>query len=303
MAPKRSFDEMFNTNECQTDLTKNLLDTTILLPTLLQLSPSTKASKRTFEEMFSFGACEIDFTENLPDTTAFLAIPEPMDKLVATYKKIDKLAELVREGKSLAIHTNYAKAQQKECDAITEAKSKMLPLEIEQFNAWFSGAAMPNIDWEQNQKVIRLSEDEEAHFNQQVRAIREIYHDPNITRENAYWFVSNFGYMLPLIEAVAIVRVIQRKYLHEREGITEMEFAELQTARSIIKITMDTLQKRQRRVELDDTLREKQPGLEMVTVFTSEACGTIQFRANVIHKKAMEYKEGLECRGFSRAKE
>ncbi|KAJ5817344.1 hypothetical protein N7447_009577 [Penicillium robsamsonii] len=298
MAPKRSSDEMFNTNDCEIDLTNNRLDTRFL-STPPQPMPNMKAPQRTFEEMFN--ECEIDFTENLPDTTTFLAIPEPTDKLVAIYKKLDKLAEIVREGKSLAIHTNYAKAPQKECDAIIEANSKMFPVEIEQFNAWYAGANMPNIDWENNQKVVRLSEGEEAHFNQQVRAIREIYHNPNITRENAYWFMSNFRYIRPLIEAVAIVRVTQQKCLHEREGLTEMEFAELETARSIIKITMDALQKRQRRVEIDDTLRERQPGLEKVTVF--EACRAIHFRANIINEKAMEYKQELEGMGFSRAKE
>ncbi|KAJ5521020.1 hypothetical protein N7463_001473 [Penicillium fimorum] len=284
MVPKRSFDEIFNTNDCEIDLTNNLLET-IFLPTAPQQMPNTKAPKRTFEEMFNTDDCEIDFTENLPDNATFLAIPEPTDKL------------------SLAIHTNYAKAPQTECDSITEAKGKMSPVEVEQFNAWFTGATMSNINWEHNQKFVRPSEDEEAHFNQQVRAIREIYHNPNITRENAYWFMSNFGYTLPLIKAVAIVRVTQQKYLHEREALTEMEFAELETARSILRATKDILQKRQRRVELDDTLREKHPALEWVVRLSHKACRHIQAQVHAIDEKVMEYKERLESMGFSGAKE
>jgi hypothetical protein len=35
------------------------------------------------------------------------------------------------------------------------------------------------------------------------------------------WFMSNFGYMLPLIEAVVLVGSAQRKYLRDREGLTD----------------------------------------------------------------------------------
>ncbi|CAI7591887.1 unnamed protein product [Penicillium glandicola] len=183
---------------------------------------SIKAPKRSFDEMFDTDAT-VDFTENLSDSFV-MSTPQPNDKLVKTYKKVAKLAALVQKGKSLAIHTGYINATQNECDAITEAKKEMFPAEIEQFNAWVDGAAMPTVDWKNCREPVRLSEDEEAHFNQQFRAIQQIYHSRKITRENAYDKVS-------------------------------------------------------------------------------EACKVIQVRADEIHGKAVQYKEGIRGMGFPRAKE
>lgn len=282
---------------------------------------STKAPKRSFEEMFGKNDCAIDaddcgidFTEKLPDITTFLSTSEPTDKLVQTYRKLEKLAELVTEGKSLAIHTNYAKAPQKELDPIAEAMKKMRSIEIEQYNAWLAGAVMPTVDWKNSHKTVMLSKDEKAHFQQQVRAIREIYQNPRISRTNAHWFISNLRYVLPLIEAVAIVRVVRQEYvrdeedptemeLAEQEGLTKMELAELETARGIIGVTTDILQKRERRVELDPTLQEKHLALEWVMDLAREACGIIQFRVSAIHEKAVRYKERKNGMGVSRAKE
>ncbi|KAJ6186650.1 hypothetical protein N7519_007951 [Penicillium mononematosum] len=216
--------------------------------------PSTKAAKCSFERMFDPNP-RIDFAENLPDTTNFLSTPEPTDKLVQAYRKLAKLADLVKEGKSLAIHTNYAKALHKQRNPITEAKDNMLPSKLSQYNAWVGGAVMPTIDWKNSRTTVELPQHEDSRLTKQVRAIREIYDNPHISRTNAYWFMSNFRYILPLIEAVVIVGSAQRKYVRDREGLTETELAELETARNIVQVTMDILEKRERRLELDDTLR------------------------------------------------
>ncbi|KAJ5515537.1 hypothetical protein N7527_007097 [Penicillium freii] len=70
-----------------------------------------------------------------PPVTTLLSTPKPADKLVRTYRKLGKLADLVKEGKSLAIHTNYAKATHKKRNPITEAKDKTLPIELKQYKA------------------------------------------------------------------------------------------------------------------------------------------------------------------------
>ncbi|KGO70282.1 hypothetical protein PITC_021010 [Penicillium italicum] len=293
-----------------------------------QLKPSEKALKRSFEEMFDpdrrgictndhridTNDCGIDFTENSPDTTTILSTPQPTDRLVQTYKKLKRLADLVHQGKSLAIHTNYTKAPKKERDPIAEAKKKMRSTEINQYDAWVAGTTMPTVDWEHSHKAVKLPEDKQAHFKQQVRAIRKIYDNSHITRTNTHWFMSNFPYVLPLIEAIVIVRAVRQQYVRDQEGtterelihrkdFTEMELAELETARGIIGVTTDILRKRERRVELDDTLPEIHPNLEFVMDLTREACGVIQFRVNMIHEKAMQYKEERKGMGFPRAKE
>ncbi|OQE14149.1 hypothetical protein PENFLA_c040G05421 [Penicillium flavigenum] len=261
-----------------------------------QSTPSTKAAKRSFEEMFDPNP-PIDFAENLPDTTTFLSTPEPTDKLVQAYRKLERLADLVNEDKSLAIHTNYAKALHKQRNPITEAKDKMLPAELKQYNAWVGGAVMPTVDWKNSREPVELPQHEESHFKKQVRAIREIYDDRHITRTSAYWFMSNFGYMLPLIEAVVMVQSAQRKYVRDREGLTELELAELETARNIVQVTTDILEKRERRLELDDTLREKHMRLNWVMDLTYSACGVIQARLNVIEEKVVRLKEATKGAG------
>jgi hypothetical protein len=283
--------------------TRNRQPNMLIDQPISQFTPSTKAAKRSFEEMFDPNPCGIDFAENLPDTTTFLSTPEPTDKLVQAYRKLAKLADLVKEGKSLAIHTNYAKALHKQRNPTTEAKDKMLHTELKQYKAWVGGAIMPTIDWKNSRKTVDLPQHEESHFKKQVRAIREIYDNPHITRTSTYWFMSNFGYMLPLIEAVVIVRSAQRKYVRDREGLTEMELAELETARNIVQVTTDILEKRERRLELDDTLREKHMRLNWVMDLTYATCEVIQNRLNVIEEKVARLKEATKGMGFSRAKE
>lgn len=154
------------------------------------------------------------------------------------------LADIVKEGKSLAIHTSYAKTLHNQRNPITQAKEKMLPIEYKQYKAWVGGAIMPTIDWKNSRKTVELPQNEKSHFKKQVRVIREIYDNPHITRTDACWFMSKFGYMIPPIEAVVMVRTAQRKYVSDREGLTEMELAELETARNIVQVTMDILEKR-----------------------------------------------------------
>ncbi|CDM33162.1 hypothetical protein DTO013E5_5656 [Penicillium roqueforti] len=279
-----------------------------------QLTPISKAPKRSFQEMFDESCCivdpndcgtdGIDFTEKLPDTTTFLSTPQPTDKLVETHKKLKRLAELIGEGKSLAIHTNYAKAPQKERNPIDEAKKRMRSIEIEQYNAWVAGAVMPTVDWKNSNKTVELPKAEKSHFKHQVHAIREIYPNSHITRKNAHWFIANFRYVMPLIEAVAMVRRVRWEYVCDQEGpsridladqeLTEMELAELETARSIIRITINTLQKRQRRLQLDATLREKHLSLETVMELTGADCEVIQKRVDRIHESAVRDK-GTKC--------
>jgi hypothetical protein len=275
-------------------------------------TPRTTPLKCSFEERFGPSPCRIDFTENLPDTTTFLSTPEPTDKLVQAYRKLEKLADLVREDKSLAIHTNYAKALHKQRNPIAEAKDKMLPAELRQYNAWIGGVVVPTVDWENSRKTVEwknsgkpvgLPRHEESHFTKQVLAIREIYDDPCITPISAYWFMSNFGYMLPLIEAVVLVGSAQRKYVRDREGLTEMELAELETALNIVQVTEDILEKREHRLELDHTLGEKHISLNWVMDITESTCRVIEARLRVIEKKAARSKEAAKGKGFPRAKE
>lgn len=167
-----------------------------------------------------------------------------------------KLAAVVRQGKSLAINTNYTKAPPKDSDPVAEVKKRMHSSQIEQYNAWAAGAAMPTLDWEYSHKTVSLFKIR-SHFRQQLLAIQEIYHNPQLTRTNAIWFMSNFHYVIPLIETVAMVCVVRQEYARaqdyrivldpvDREALTEMEFAELKTARGIIKVTSVSLNREHR---------------------------------------------------------
>ncbi|KAJ6127857.1 hypothetical protein N7471_009074 [Penicillium samsonianum] len=236
--------------------------------------PNTMARKRSFQEILDADNCDldIDFAENLPTTAIFLSTPDPTDTLLETYKKVDRLAALVREGKSLAIHTNHAKPPR---DAITEVKKTMTVLETVQCEAHIRGAIMPTIDWTQSRGLYMILRGPGVgRFDEQLRAIREIYRDPRITPRNASWFMTHFPYAMPLVDAVAKVQATQQKYVDDQRNRTDMGLAEVNTARGIVSVAINTLAERR--------MSEEQRKVDRLAARIRLACEVIQDHVDAI---------------------
>ncbi|KAI2709143.1 hypothetical protein CBS147332_6202 [Penicillium roqueforti] len=224
------------------------------------------ARKRRFEEMLDKNNRSnrgIDYTETLPATASFLSTPKPADSLVETCDKVERLASIVRRGKSLAIHTKNATPQR---DAITDAKATMTALEIEQYEAYIRGDIVPTVD---NRAV------------QFLHAAREICRNLQISPHATSQFIANFPWAMPLINAVMKVQASQQKYVDDQINRTEaeMELVELNTTRSIVTVAMKTLADEQQRVS------EEQRRVDRLAVKIRMACEVIQDRGDSIQSQ------------------
>ncbi|KAJ5801724.1 uncharacterized protein N7518_003792 [Penicillium psychrosexuale] len=241
------------------------------------------ARKRRFEEMldtknrYNRG---IDYTENLPATASFLSTPKPTDSLVETCDKVERLAAIVRRGKSLAIHTKNATPQR---DAITDAKETMTALEIEQYEAYIHGDIVPTIEWvkAQGPPMIPYGLEDSRRAVQCLHAAREICRNLQINPHATSQFIANFPWAMPLINAVMKVQAMQQKYVDDQinRTETEMDLVEVNTTRSIVTVAMNTLADEQQRVS------EEQRRVDRLAAKIRMACEVIQDREDAIQSQ------------------
>lgn len=148
-------------------------------------------------------------------------------------------------------------------------------LETVQYEAYIRGAVMPTIDWTQSRRLYMILRGPGVgRFDEQLRVIREIYWDPRITPRNASWFMTHFPYAMPLVDAVTKVQATQQKYIDDRRNRTDMGPAEVNTARGIVSVAMNTLS--------EWHMSEEQRQVDRLAAKICLACEVIQDRVNAI---------------------
>lgn len=199
----------------------------------------------------SVGTTEtIDFNEILEPNTTLLPAPEPTDDLETTTKKVCALASIIKQGKSLAIHTGYKAAVHEIQDPQKLAEQRMTPTELRQFTAWKQGATIPSIDWDTKTKTILGGPLSQKRFSKRALAMREIYNEPTLTAEHASWFTHNMVYALPLVNAVVKVHGAARDLVGNQEELTAVELAEMQTVRRVVAVARGNLERVRREMKL-----------------------------------------------------
>nr|QED43031.1 hypothetical protein [Podosphaera virus A] len=191
----------------------------------------------------------IDYENPIALAAPTLPTPEPTDNLETINLKMNYLADVVKQGHSLAVRTGFAKAANPGCDPVSIARSSMDREELTQYDGWKAGKVnLPIVDWIVSRRPIIGGSKSQSRFEKRAAAMREIYNEPSIDAENAFWFTTEHTYALPLVKAIARIHGAQRNILGGQFSLTGMELAEVQTARKVVAIAMDNLNRMSRSI-------------------------------------------------------
>lgn len=170
-----------------------------------------------------------------PGTTP---VPSTTDDLETTAQKLEALANVVREGNSLALYTGLKLSSPKPRDAEGIAVSQMTPSELETYTDWKAKTApVPPFDWEHNKTAIPTGAQSEKKFTRRAEAMDVVWGYKGATAEHASWLTFNMPGMLPLVKAVSRVLTAQLHYQNDPlVNLGPMEVAEIETAKSIVRI-------------------------------------------------------------------
>ena len=166
-----------------------------------------------------------------------LPMPSPTDSLIVLCDKLHNIALAVEQGRSAAVATGYAAATQRQCDPVIIAKRLMLPMELEQYEAWQEGMKLPEFDFELDRSEVPGGTAATKRYIDRAEALKALYHHPGqAAPENAAWYWQNYEYAIPLVKAMD--RVIKaRRNLHSGiHELSEHEVAEIQVCGKVTAI-------------------------------------------------------------------
>ncbi|KAA8641903.1 hypothetical protein EYZ11_002169 [Aspergillus tanneri] len=197
---------------------------------------------------------------NLGKNLKLLPVPETTDDLEVTCKKMQDLAKVVEEGNSLALYTGLKLASQQSRNPELIARTQLAPREREEYERWremkdnrnrnsdgnnednqYNNIIMklPDFDWDKNVAPVPQGSRSLKKFKQRAEAMAQIWDHQGVKPEHASWLTFNMTALLPLVKAVTKISNIERHLEEQNPGIcnrTDMEFAELETARNILAV-------------------------------------------------------------------
>ncbi|KKK24462.1 hypothetical protein ARAM_005532 [Aspergillus rambellii] len=205
-------------------------------------SPDTKISDTKTLDL-------LRFSENFQ----ILDAPGGDDDLETTARKLQRLAEVVEQGNSLALWTGLKLARTREIIP----KDQMTASEWMIYERWkkgmFNAASpdsargvqgdeqtfnLPEFDWDKNRAPVPQGQQSMKKFTQRATAMDIVFGYQGATPEHASWLTLSMPEMLPLIKVVAKINNIERNsrsHGHPHlESLSDMEVAEVQTARKIV---------------------------------------------------------------------
>lgn len=189
----------------------------------------------------------------------FMAIPTAEDGLDDTARKLYSLADVVANGRSLALSANQSSLPTRQT-AESFAKERMLPQEKECYEMWKAGTMfLPHFDWDTNQSP--LPPNSEKTFDQRAAAMNIIWGRQDVTPENAVWLTSNQSALLPLVKAINKLQSAET-HLQKFDPLakhSEAEVAEIQTLQ-LISATVDAnvAREKERLHRLFDSINQSQ---------------------------------------------
>ena len=213
----------------------------------------------------------IDFEEVLPRGASILPLPNESDELQETVEKLKAYAEIVRGGKSLAVHTGFKATPHSERDPTKLALKHMTIPEYEAYTAWSDGIDLGRFDWKKNKDSVPTGKDSPRRFAQRAAAMNTAWKTDKATAEHAAWLTNNRSEILPLLKA--LVR-IETARVDLRGGLPEQDasaLAEYQTINKIRSLAVQAEQKQMeaiRQLEAEilrhmNTLKERADSLEL----------------------------------------
>ncbi|PHH67958.1 hypothetical protein CDD82_954 [Ophiocordyceps australis] len=116
---------------------------------------------------------------------SLVPIPELGDDVETTARKMKDLAEIIDDGKSLAVCTGYAAAKNQERDPIQIATKTMSTPELDQYDAWVKGIEMPTFDWNANLEPVPGGANSIKRYKKHAMAMDIIWKHEGATPDNA----------------------------------------------------------------------------------------------------------------------
>ncbi|RJE22675.1 hypothetical protein PHISCL_04978 [Aspergillus sclerotialis] len=183
----------------------------------------------------------------VPGTTP---VPSTADDLETTAQKLEALANVVKEGNSLALYTGLKLSSPKPRDAESIALSQMTPSELESYTDWKTRTTpVPPFDWEHNKTPIPTGAQSEKKFTRRAEAMDVVWGYKGATPEHASWLTFNMPGTLPLVKAVSRVLTAQLHYQNDPlVHLGPMEVAEIETAKSIVRIAQGNRERELQRI-------------------------------------------------------
>jgi hypothetical protein len=179
----------------------------------------------------------VDFTHGPSATKGPLPTPEPGDNLVTLANKMRDLAEVINEGKSLALFTGLSKAVSQTLDQEESALNSMTPDETKKWQYFRAGAELPAIDFDTDKSPVPGGHGSAASWQEKAFGLAYLYGKrvdvqldvTGVSVENVAWVFKNKQPMISLVTAAV-------KYIKAERGLrsgvanaTPMEMAEYTT--------------------------------------------------------------------------
>nr|QOI12330.1 hypothetical protein [Lactarius rufus RNA virus 1] len=191
----------------------------------------------SFMDLAGAPAQAVDYTQGPSSAKGPLPTPEAGDNLVTLAAKMRDLAEVVNEGKSLALFTGLSKAVSQTLDQEEAARNSMTPDESKKWAYFRAGADMPDIDFDRNKSPVPGGHGSAASWQEKAFGLAYLYgkrtdvrfDELGVSVENVAWVFKNMQPMIALVTAAV-------KYIKAERGLrsgvanaTPLEMAEYTT--------------------------------------------------------------------------
>ncbi|KAI9898641.1 hypothetical protein N3K66_007001 [Trichothecium roseum] len=188
----------------------------------------------------------MDYSYTTNHATKVLPMPLDTDSLDDIAAKMEALADVVEQRRSLLAATGFRGAELG--DPAAAAVATMCWEEALDYDAWRRGEAVPVFDWERNR--IRVSGEDCApvgertrrELERRARAMNAVWRVHAATPENALWLAVHMSNMEPLVEAVAKVQAEEAIFVRRVAGLVGDEVEEMRLAGEIISVGSSRLQ-------------------------------------------------------------
>lgn len=194
-----------------------------------------------FAGMFSGEEGEVDYDRPDPVKHAKLPMPLEGDSLEVLTRKLTALAQVVENGKSVAVRTGYSGAAPTYRDPEKLAIETLTEVERRQYKAWVEGSGMPVFDWEKNKEPVKGGDMARKRYERRALAMNKIWKVDCAVAENAMWACKRLSYMIPLITAMTKLETAATEVVGGIGSLSALDLAEVQTCRKAINISTSTM--------------------------------------------------------------
>ncbi|PGG97611.1 hypothetical protein GX51_07243 [Blastomyces parvus] len=194
----------------------------------------------SFEERFGKAETgDVDY-DTIPEKK--LKMPVSTDSLPIVAEKLRDLVQVVNEGKSIAVATEFEGTRYQERDPVKLASMSFTPQEEEQYSARRAGEVrLPEFDWAANMDDSQMPPSVAENMEQHVNTMNMLWDTNKARTSHVRWLFNNWGYMAPLVTAFARVEKAKKDLVDGSDYATADRIAEIQTIENAILETRQVL--------------------------------------------------------------